>query len=193
MPKALFRFYEELNDFLPEEKRKTDFEVSFGKNTVLKDIIQRIGVPHKEIDLILVNGKSQALDYMLQDDDRISIYPVFERLNIKSITRLSKRPLRKTKFIADVNMENLVVYMRKLGLDVYFDAKLSSRDIIKISKDENRIILTTNRALLSSGEITHCIFLRHGTIQEQVVMVLDTVDIRKPNPGLRKKEDDGSL
>ena len=56
--KGTFRFYEELNDFLPKHRRKTDFEAELKGKRSIKDIIETLGVPHRKIDLILVNGKS---------------------------------------------------------------------------------------------------------------------------------------
>ncbi|MCK5487774.1 MAG: MoaD/ThiS family protein, partial [Desulfobacterales bacterium] len=81
------RFYEELNDFLPRHRRKTDFEVEIKGKRSIKDMIEALGVPHTEIDLILVNEKSVDFTYILQDGDRISVYPVFESLNIENVTR----------------------------------------------------------------------------------------------------------
>ncbi|MCD6560220.1 MAG: twitching motility protein PilT, partial [Deltaproteobacteria bacterium] len=40
MPGAHFRFYEELNDFLPEQRKKTDFEAGFKDKRTIKDMIE---------------------------------------------------------------------------------------------------------------------------------------------------------
>ena len=177
MSKAIFRFYEELNEFLPKHRRKTDFQVHFKGRRSIKEMIEAFGVPHTEIDLILVNGKSVEFTYRLQDGDRVSIYPVFEFLNIENITRLRKIPLRKTKFIAEANLGHIVNYLRILGFDVCFDPSLSAWQIIEISKRENRIILTKNRKLLKFKEVTHAIFVRPGTTGEQIKRIIDYLDI----------------
>ncbi|MFO7971265.1 MAG: Mut7-C RNAse domain-containing protein [Desulfobacterales bacterium] len=178
MPKGTFRFYEELNDFLPKHKRKTDFEVRFQGKRSIKDIIEALGVPHTEIDLILVNGNSVDFNYILQDEDRVSVYPVFESLNITNVTRLRKIPLRRNKFIADINLGDIVKYMRVLGFDLYYDPLLSIREIIELSKRENRIILTKSRKLLKFKEVSHGIFIRPGTTPEQIRRILDYLDIQ---------------
>ena len=141
-------------------------------------MIEAIGVPHTEIDLILVNGESVDFSYILQDGDNVSVYPVFESLNIKNATRLRKIPLRRTKFIADVYLGDIAKYMRALGLDVYFDPSLSSRKIVKISRKEDRIILTKSRNLLKFKEVTHGIFIRPGRCEEQIRRIIDYLDIR---------------
>jgi hypothetical protein len=178
MSKAIFRFYEELNDFLPKRRRKTDFRVDFKRRRSVKDMIEALGVPHTEIDLILVNGKSVDFAYVPKDVDRISVYPVFESLNIENVTRLRKVPLRKTKFIADIHLGDIVKYMRALGFDVFFNPSFSSRKIIDISKMENRIILTKSRRLLKFKEVTHAIYIRPGTTAEQIKRILDYLDIK---------------
>ena len=67
MKTTSFRFYEELNDFLPKEKRKTRFEHKFTGQTSIKDMIESLGVPHIEVDLILVNGISVNFSYIVKD------------------------------------------------------------------------------------------------------------------------------
>ena len=141
-------------------------------------MIEALGVPHTEIDFILVNEKSVDFTYILQDGDRISVYPVFESLNIEDVTRLRKLPLRKTKFIADINLGHIVKYMRILGFDVCFDPLLSPRQIIEVSKKENRIVLTKSKNLLKFKDITHGIFIRPGTTEEQVKGIIDFLDIK---------------
>lgn len=179
MPKATFRFYEELNDFLLKHIRKVDFEVEFKGKRSIKDMVEALGVPHTEIDLILANGKSVDFSYILQDGDRISVYPVFESLDIANITRLREVPLRKTKFIADVNLGDVVKYMRLLGFDVYFDSALSDKEIIEISKGENRIILTKSKKLLKFRDVSHGIFIRPGTTVEQVKRIVDYLNLNR--------------
>jgi hypothetical protein len=73
MSVAYFRFYEELNEFLPPEKRKREFEYSFKDNPAVKDAIEAIGVPHVEVDLILVNSISVGFTEKLKDGDRIGL------------------------------------------------------------------------------------------------------------------------
>ena len=162
MPKAILRFYEELNDFLPRKRRKIDFEAEFKGKRSVKDMIESLGVPHTEIDLILVNGKSVDFDYILNDGDRISIYPEFESFNIENVTRLRKTPIRRTRFIADIDLGDIVKYMRVLGFDVFYDPSSSPKEIIDISKGEKRIILTKSRKLLKFNYVTHGIYIRPG-------------------------------
>jgi hypothetical protein len=51
---AHLKFYKELNEFLPSRKRKEFFPYSFSSNPSVKNAIEALGVPHVEIDLILM-------------------------------------------------------------------------------------------------------------------------------------------
>ncbi len=51
---AWFRFYKELNEFLPSRKRKELFSYSFSGNPSVKDAIEALGVPNVKGDLILM-------------------------------------------------------------------------------------------------------------------------------------------
>ena len=69
---AQFRFYEELNDFRPPAARKTTTTYRFNGAPGIKDPIEALGVPHTEVELIVVNGKSVGFDYRLQHGDRVA-------------------------------------------------------------------------------------------------------------------------
>ncbi len=90
-----FRLYEELNDYLPAERRKITFTLSLRDPTTIKEAICLLGVPPKEVDLVLVNGESVPFNHVVSEGDRISIYPIFESLDISGVTRLRDKPLIK--------------------------------------------------------------------------------------------------
>jgi sulfur carrier protein ThiS len=90
---AYFRFYEELNDYLPVNKRKTFFSLSLKSPTTVDEAIRSLGVPPEEVDLVLVNSESVTFDHIISEGDIISIYPIFESLDISSVTRLRDKPL----------------------------------------------------------------------------------------------------
>lgn len=155
MNTAFLRVYEELNNFLPLERRKTRFEHHFRDNPSIKDIIESIGIPHTEVDLILINGKSVDFSARVQDGDFISIYPVFESFDIKGISKVRPNPLRKTKFIVDTHLGKLARYLRMLGFDTLYKPEYSSGEIIQLALKEHRIILSNSRELLKHKSITH--------------------------------------
>src|SRR5512144_1987617 len=95
--RAYFRFYAELNDLLAPGRRMVTFAHEFAARASVKDMIESLGVPHTEVDLILANGRSVDFTYLVADDDRISVFPVFESLDITPVLRVRPQPLRQTR------------------------------------------------------------------------------------------------
>jgi len=154
MPKASFRFYAELNDGLPEERKSREFQEWFDPGATLGQELLGFGIPPKDVDLVLVNGNSVDFDHVIQEGDRFSVYPVFERFNIEGVTSLRRTPLRRIRFIADTDLPELAFRMRMRGFDVHFDKELSPHQIVEKSLQERRIILTRNKELLESEGVT---------------------------------------
>ena len=90
---AYFRLYEELNDYLPVSKKKKTFSISLKSPTTIVEAIRSLGVPPEEVDLVLVNSESVPFDHSIAEGDKISIYPIFESLDISGVTRLRDKPL----------------------------------------------------------------------------------------------------
>lgn len=174
---ASFRFYAELNDFLPRERRKTDFVYGFDRRASIKDCIEAMGVPHTEVDLILVNGVSVRFSYILADRDQVSVYPVFELLDITPVTRLRPRPLRDPRFVVDVNLGRLARYLRLLGFDTLYRNDYVDRDLVRICSEQGRIVLTRDRNLLKHAAITHGCFVHNTQPLRQIEEVIRRLDL----------------
>ncbi|RPI99759.1 MAG: twitching motility protein PilT [Chloroflexi bacterium] len=177
MPHAAFRFYAELNDFLPLTRRQIAFTHRFEGRISIKDMIESLGVPHTEIDLILVNGASVDFAYLVQDGDRISVYPVFESFDIKSLVRVRPEPLREPKFVLDVHLGRLTAYMRMLGFDALFPENYDDENLARISATEHRTLLTRDRGLLKRKMVTHGYCVRETDSRKQVSEVLRRFDL----------------
>ena len=174
---AEFRFYEELNDFLPADLHKTSFRSPFSGNPSVKDTIQAIGVPHTAIDLILVDGQSVDFSHRLRGGERVAVYPVFERLDISPVIRLRARPLRNTRFILDVHLGKLARYLRMLGFDTAYNRERDSSMLIDLSLQQERIILTRSLGVLKQSRVKHGYWLRHHEPLQQLREVLLALDL----------------
>ncbi len=176
MPKELsatFRFYEELNDFLPLHRRKRDHRYAFNDHPGIKDAIEAQGVPHTEVDLIVVNGKSVGFDYQLMHGDRVAVYPLFESLDIAPVVQLREAPLRRTAFVLDVHLGKLARILRLLGFDTLYRSDYDDPEIIRIALAEHRIILTRDRRMLHDRRITHARWLHSTNAEKQAQEVLE--------------------
>ena len=174
---ARFRFYEELNDFLRPEQKKRTFSYRFTGTPSIKDAIEAVGVPHTEVDLILVNGQSVDFGYRLQDGDRVSVYPVFESLDITPAVRLRPAPLRRTAFILDTQLGKLARRLRMLGFDTLYRNDYKDAEIIRTAQEERRIILTRDVDLLKNKSVTHGYWVRSASPEKQVGEVLRRLDL----------------
>jgi uncharacterized protein len=172
MAKLNIRFYEELNDFLPEDKKKIRFEHEVFGTPSIKDVIESLSVPHIEVDLILVNGQSVSFTYKINDMDDISVYPVFESFEISGVQHLRLAPLRDPKFILDVQLGSLAKYMRMAGLDSFYRNDLTAGEIVSISLNEKRTILTKDRDILKRKDVTHGFWIRDNNPEEQLKSVI---------------------
>ncbi len=177
MAVATFRFYEELNDFLPDEQRKVEFEHHFDRRASVKDMIESLGVPHTEIELILSNGESVDFSYLVEDGSRISVYPVFESLDITPLLRLRPSPLRDPRFVVDCNLGRLARYLRLLGFDCLYRNDYTDDVVAQLSQQQHRIVLTRDRRLLHRKIITHGFYVRADSPKEQVREVLRRMNL----------------
>jgi len=179
MATAAFRFYAELNDFLPRERRRIAFEREFSGRVAVKDMIESLGVPHPEIDLILVNGVSVDFGYLVRDGDSVSVYPVFESLDIQPVIRLRPEPLRVLRFLLDAHLGRLAAYLRLLGLDTAYRNDFTDAELARRSALEERILLTRDRGLLKRSEVTRGYCVRASAPREQAREVVERFDLRR--------------
>jgi uncharacterized protein with PIN domain len=173
------RFYAELNDFLAEKKKKTSYSLPYFGNPTIKDIIESQGVPHTEIDLILVNGASVDFKYKIKPNDEISVYPEFELLDISPIVRLRPKPLRISRFVADAHMGKLTRYLRMLGFDTVYKNDIDDNEIINFSIKEKRIILTRDLGILRNGRVERGYFIRNQRPFDQCREVIRKLSLEK--------------
>ncbi|HEX8978568.1 MAG TPA: Mut7-C RNAse domain-containing protein [Parasulfuritortus sp.] len=183
MVTATFRFYEELNDFLPPDRRYRAFDAPCAENATAKHAIEALGVPHTEVELILVNGESVGFDRLLRDGDRVAVYPMFEALDVTPLLRLRERPLRVTRFVADAHLGGLARLLRMAGFDTLYDNGFDDDGIVATAEREGRIVLSRDRELLKRRTVRHGCYL-HATepwAQLREIMVrLDLADCARP-------------
>lgn len=177
MPEAIFRFYGELNDFLPPERRQAAFPHRFELSAPVKDMIEGVGVPHPEVDLVLANGESVDFSYLVRDGDRISVYPVFESLDITPVLRVRPGPLRDPRFVLDTHLGKLAGYLRMLGFDALYRNDYGDHELAALSAGERRILLTRDAGLLKHGVITHGYWVRETDARRQLVEVVRRFDL----------------
>ncbi|MCW8193412.1 twitching motility protein PilT [Proteobacteria bacterium 005FR1] len=164
--KADFRFFAELNAFLPRAQRGRWSVYCFQEFPGIKDPIEALGVPHTELDLIIVNGASVDFSYKLQDGDRVAVYPRFYNLDTSSLKPL-RPPLPDPAFVLDVHLGKLTKILRLLGIDVIYRNDFHDPELVDIAERDNRALLTRDRRLLFHRRVVHGRFVRNTDPLEQ--------------------------
>ena len=177
--RAYLRFYAELNDHLPPDQRFKTLERSFYVPGAVKDMIESSGVPHTEVELIVVNGETVTFSHPVQDGDRVAVYPMFESLDVTPELRVRRTALREPRFVLDVHLGRLAAYLRMLGFDTTYTNSAADPDLVRQSCEGNRILLTRDRGLLMHGDLTHGYLVRQTDSHAQLAEIVDRFDLAR--------------
>jgi uncharacterized protein len=169
MTHVTFRFYGPLNDFLPVPRRHQRLTHSIPGAASVKDAIEALGIPHPEVDVLLVNGQPRDFTYRLADGDDVSVYPA-RSSEVGSVPRIGVDPPEPIRFVLDVHLRKLASLLRLTG----FDAKVSEEDadVANASAQEERVALTRDVGLLKRSIVRYGYWVRHTDPELQLVEVL---------------------
>jgi len=167
-------FHGDLSRFL--RSKLVNAERQLGERTSVKDIIEGCGIPHTEVDLLLIDGRPVDFAHVLGAETAIEVYPV-DASGITSFpeNRLQVPEIRK--FVADGHLGKLVRDLRLLGIDVAYDTTAEDRQLVRIVAEQNRAILTRDRRLLMHSAVRHGYYLRSQNRLNQTVEVLRRFDL----------------
>lgn len=164
MTTATFCFHEELNDFLPPERRGKTFSASCSEAASVKHMIEALGVPHTEVGRILVNGDPADLNQPIADGDRIAIHP--NHAGDDDTPRI-------VRFVADSHLGALAKLLRMAGFDTLYRNDYADREIAEIAVNQNRILLSRDRELLKFRKITHGCYVHAQRPAHQFREIID--------------------
>jgi len=177
MAAARFRFYAELNDFLPPENRGRPVERRFDTAGSVKDFIESFGVPHTEVELVLANGQPVEFSYRVRDGDAVSVYPVFESLDVSAVPRVRPAPLRDLRFVLDVHLGRLAAYLRMAGFDAHYRNDAGDAELAEEVARDRRVLLTRDRYLLMRSKVERGYWVRSIEPKRQLAEVLKRFDL----------------
>src|SRR5258708_5296242 len=182
MSRADFRFYAQLNDFLPPSRRQQTFTHNFDKSPSIKDMIESLGVPHTEVRLILVHGQPVDFNYHVQDGDSISVYPVFTHIDVAPLVAAPT----DLRFVLDVHLGRLASHLRMLGFDTLYRNDYDDPELARISRDEDRILLTRDLGLLKRSMVRHGYYVRNTNPARQLAEVLRQFHLTEINSPFKR-------
>lgn len=171
------RCYAELNDHLPPAQRQRENAVALNSRATVAELLRDRRFPSEAIELVLVNGASCGFSQVLRDGDRVSLYPVFEALDVTSLLRLRSRPLRKVLFVADAHLGRLARYLRLVGFDTLYENDPGDTALVEIAAAQGRILLSRDRALLARPRITHGLWVPQTAPREQLTWLVERLDL----------------
>ena len=178
MVTATFRFYGELNDFLAPARRQLSFSSPCAQAATTKHMIEALGVPHTEVELVLVNGAPALFGQLLRDGDRIAAYPRFALLDVAALPRLREPAPVPARFVADAHLGGLARLLRMAGFDALYDNNFSDDEVEALSISDDRTVLTRDRELLKRRDIVHGRYVHALRPAAQLVEVVDRLGLR---------------
>lgn len=175
--KISIRFHQALNDFLPAENRESEIIHELKQPRSIKDLFESIGVPHTEVDLVMVNDRPVDFTYPVQPGDRIGLYPLLNteqlvQLNVSPLIHNQPEPPGTPRFVLDVHLGRLAAYLRMLGFDTLYRNDYQDSTLAEISAAENRILLTCDRQLLMRKQVVYGYFVRQRQPKKQLLEVI---------------------
>lgn len=174
MDRAFFRFYADLNYFLPAHNRQHSFPYPvYDGNQSVKHLIEAQGIPHTEVDLILANGVSVDFNHIVQPGEHIAVFPVFSTFDLAHEVRVRPPLPDPIKFLLDNHLGRLARYLRLLGFDtLYFNNQLDDEELADFSHNKHRVLLSRDRGLLKRRQVVYGYCLRTLEPYEQLKSVV---------------------
>jgi uncharacterized protein with PIN domain len=174
---ATFRFYAQLATFLAPERRGRAFDSRCAEAATTKHMIEALGVPHTEVEFLLVNGEPAGLDLILRDGDRVAVYPKFESIALGGLARVRELPPGPPRFIADAHLGGLARLLRMAGFDTLYDNNYRDGDIEIVAEQEQRIVLTRDRELLKRRGIQSGCYVHAIKAAQQFREIVSRLDL----------------
>jgi uncharacterized protein with PIN domain len=169
------RFHGDLVGFLKRDERERLVTRRLFDKASVKDVIESCGVPHPEVDLIVVNGQAVDLTVQLSTDATVEAYPVPAPNELFPACRLQSR--KERAFVADGHLGKLTRDLRLLGIDVSYRWDAHDNDLLATMSEDRRALLTRDRRLLMHRVVQTGYFPRSQNSIEQTVEVIQRFNL----------------
>jgi uncharacterized protein with PIN domain len=167
-------FRGDLNFFLKGRSEAPIARVLNERSSV-KDVIEACGVPHPEVDLILVDGRPVNFSFVLEQNEHVDVYPV--RLEPSRFPKDRLQIGRFERFVADGHLGKLAANLRLLGFDAAYDQNAQDRQLLEVMAREERALLTRDRRLLMHSVVQTGYFPRSQHGVEQTIGTIRRFDL----------------
>ncbi|RMG89762.1 MAG: twitching motility protein PilT [Chloroflexi bacterium] len=169
---ATFHFYDRLNFFLPRRQRNKPILYDFDRRASIKDMVEAIGVPHPEVELLIVNQQSVGFDYIVQTGDVVRVYPDYDAIDLPDRIRLIPPYEGRPRFVLDTHLGRLAAYLRMLGFDTLYRNDYPDDALAAISDLEKRILLTRDIGLLKRSRVVYGYYVRETNPRRRLYEII---------------------
>ena len=169
---AYFTFHGNLNDFLSKRNKNNRITYSFNGTPAVKDAIEAIGVPHVEVEWVLINGQPAQFSSSLQPEDIVDVFSLDTPPPLPDPPPVIDREARPHAFALDMHLGALARLLRLLGLDTFYQTDITDQELAQRSGKEHRIALTRDIPLLKQKIIVWGYWLRSQDPYEQLLEVV---------------------
>ena len=166
------RCHGNLNDFLPVRRQRQAFAHPLKEHSSVKDTLEACGIPHPEVDLLLINKQSVDFSYLLRPDDVVDAYPQEFSSSVSAVSKVRPQPLASYAFVLDVHLGKLARYLRFLGFDALYRNDFEDEELAEISDQQQRVLLTQDLGLLKRSIVSYGYRVRSHEPKKQVAEVL---------------------
>jgi uncharacterized protein with PIN domain len=173
--KVRLLFHGDLNIFLRSKSQGPVVERRLAEKTSIKDVIESCGIPHPEVDLILLDGQAVGFAHTVAEDAKAEVFPVDNRETHDAEKRL--QTIGINRFVADGHLGGLARNLRLVGFDVAYPKSADDRHLLEIMVRENRALLTRDRRLLMHRIVQHAYYPRSQNADEQTIEVVRRFDL----------------
>ncbi len=156
---ATVRLGEDLAAVARGAGRRGRVAVRADRRRSLKDAVESCGVPHTEVDLLLVDGASARLDARVRPGTWIDALGWWDP-QPRIASRVRPTPPPAPRFLLDVHLGRLAERLRLLGLDADRPGDVPDRELAERSAHEQRWLLTRDRGLLMRRVVVHGYLVR---------------------------------
>lgn len=179
MTEAILLVNDQLNDFLPKSKKGKSIICTFNGNPSVKHLIESQGIPHTEIGQILVNDLSVEFNCKVHFGDLIEVFPASPQLDLLAGLYSNGKITFEPCFVLDNHLGKLATYLRIFGFDANYRNDIQDDELVEISSNADRILLTRDRQLLMHKTIRYGYWVRALKPENQVTEIIHRFGLKE--------------
>ncbi len=174
---ARLTLHGDLEGLLASVRRGKPVEQAFFGTAAVKDVVEAAGIPHPEVDYLLVDGSPVPLSQRISGEVQVAVFPHGLPPHPLPSERVGFPFPDPRRFVLDVHLGGLASELRMLGFDTIWSNHADDPYLARVAATEDRVLLTRDLGLLKRSEVRHGYFPRTTSTQGQLQEVLRRFDL----------------